>query len=119
MSDVAVAPEVKAPISLSAGASEEIKKIMSTKEMPEDYGLRVGVKGGGCSGMSYVLGFDRMREHDVQFEVEGITVYMDKRHGLYLMGTVIDFHDGLNARGFSFENPNAATTCGCGSSFGA
>jgi len=87
--------------------------------MPEDFHLRVGVRGGGCSGMSYILGFDRIRDHDVEFNVDGIVVYIDKRHGLYLMGTQLDYKDGLDARGFSFENPNATATCGCGSSFSA
>jgi iron-sulfur cluster assembly protein len=109
----------QAPIGISSRAAEEIRKIMTTKEIPEGFSLRVGVRGGGCSGMSYILGFDRMRDHDTSFEIEGITVYMDKRHGLYLMGTVVDYHDGLNARGFTFENPNATKTCGCGSSFAA
>ena len=109
----------KAPVILSAQAAQEVQKIMTTKDIPEGYGLRIGVRGGGCSGMSYVLGFDKMREHDVQFDVEGIPVYIDKRHGLYLMGTTIDYHDGLNARGFTFNNPNATQTCGCGSSFAA
>jgi iron-sulfur cluster assembly protein len=106
-----------APISLSDRAAGEVRKIITTKQIPDGYGLRVGVRGGGCSGMSYLLGFDKQREHDMAYEVDGITVYMDKRHGLYLMGTVIDYHDGLNARGFTFENPNASSTCGCGSSF--
>lgn len=106
-------------IQLSPQAAAEIKQIMTTKQIPDGYALRVGVKGGGCSGMSYILGFDQKRDHDREFEVEGITVYVDKRHGLYLMNTVIDYHDGLNARGFVFENPNATTTCGCGSSFAA
>lgn len=114
------APAVKkAPVELTPRASSEIKHIMATKEIPEGFGLRVGVRGGGCSGMSYILGFDKRREHDLAFEIEDIPVYMDKRHGLYLMGTRIDYHDGLNARGFTFENPNAAATCGCGSSFSA
>lgn len=107
------------PVKLSDRAAQEIKKIMATKDIPEGFSLRVGVRGGGCSGMSYILGFDKMREHDTSFEVDGITVYMDKRHGLYLMGTMIDYHDGLNARGFTFNNPNATKTCGCGSSFAA
>ena len=59
----------------------------------------------------------KKREQDLAFEVDGITVFMDKRHGLYLMGTTIDYHNGLDARGFTFENPNASATCGCGSSF--
>ncbi len=112
--------EVKAtPVRLSERAAQEIKKIMATKEIPEGFSLRVGVRGGGCSGMSYILGFDKMRDYDMAFEVDGIRVYMDKRHGLYLMGTTIDYHDGLNARGFTFNNPNATKTCGCGSSFAA
>ncbi len=116
----ATATEAKAsPVKLSDRAAQEIKKIMSTKEIPEGFSLRVGVRGGGCSGMSYILGFDKMREHDTSFEIDGITVYMDKRHGLYLMGTTVDYHDGLNARGFTFNNPNATKTCGCGSSFAA
>jgi len=109
----------QAPVALTARAASEIRKIMATKEIPEGYGLRMGVRGGGCSGMSYILGFDRRREQDVSFEIEGILVYMDRRHGLYLMGTTVDYHDGLNARGFTFENPNATSTCGCGSSFAA
>jgi iron-sulfur cluster assembly protein len=107
------------PIQFSDSAAKELRKIMQTKKIPDGYGLRVGVRGGGCSGMSYVLGFDKEREHDSHFEIDGISVYMDKRHGLYLMGTTIDYHDGLNARGFTFDNPNASETCGCGSSFAA
>ena len=107
------------PISLSDRAAQEIRKIITTKDIPEGFGLRVGVRGGGCSGMSYILGFDKEREFDIHFELDGIRVYVDKRHGLYLMGTTIDYHDGLNARGFTFSNPNATSTCGCGSSFAA
>ncbi len=92
---------------------------MAAKAIPDGYSLRVGVRGGGCSGMSYILGFDRQREQDLEFEVDGIAVVMDKKHGLYLMGTTLDYHDGLDARGFTFENPNATATCGCGSSFSA
>gem|GEM_PF-285820 len=102
--------EVKAPhapVFLSSRAAEEIRILLETKNVPDGFGLRVGVRGGGCSGMSYILGFDKQREHDVRFEVEGITVLMDKRHGLYMMGTTIDYQDGLNARGFTFDNPNA------------
>lgn len=107
------------PLLISDTAAVEIRKIMDQKSLPEGFGLRVGVKGGGCSGMSYMLGFDRKRDQDLQFNVDGIVVYMDKRHGLYLMGTVIDYQDGLDARGFTFDNPNATQTCGCGSSFAA
>jgi iron-sulfur cluster assembly protein len=107
------------PIQISPNAAREIRKIVNKKNIPDGYGLRVGVKGGGCSGMSYVLGFDKEREKDKVFDIDGITVYMDKRHGLYLMGTTINYHDGLDARGFTFENPNATETCGCGASFAA
>ncbi len=107
----------KAPIALSDRAAEEIHKIIRTKDIREGYGLRVGAEGGGCSGMSYKLGFDKKREYDQEFDIGGITVYMDKRQGMYLMNTTIDYHDGLDARGFTFDNPNASATCGCGSSF--
>ncbi len=100
-------------------AAAEIRRIMAAKEIPDGYALRVGVRGGGCSGMSYILGFDRQREQDLEFEVDGFVVLMDKRHGLYLMGTTLDYLDGLDARGFTFDNPNATATCGCGSSFAA
>lgn len=114
-----IGTDASTPLLISDTAAAEIRNIMEQKNLPEGFGLRVGVKGGGCSGMSYMLGFDRKREQDLQFELDGIVVYMDKRHGLYLMGTVIDYQDGLSARGFTFENPNATQTCGCGSSFAA
>jgi iron-sulfur cluster assembly protein len=79
--------------------------------------LRVGVKGGGCSGMTYVLGFDQKTDNDMTFEVEGITCVMDKAHQIYLYGMLVDWQDGLNNRGFTFKNPNASSTCGCGTSF--
>lgn len=119
MTETAVKTAPKAPIQISPQAAEQIQKILTTKDIPQGYGLRVGVRGGGCSGMSYILGFDKQREYDAEFEIDGITVFIDKRHGLYLMGTTVDYHDGLNARGFTFENPNATKTCGCGSSFAA
>ncbi|MCY4673903.1 MAG: iron-sulfur cluster assembly accessory protein [Bacteroidetes bacterium] len=108
-----------APVTLSPRATEEVQKILTAKTVPEGYGLRVGVRGGGCSGMSYILGFDKLREHDITFDFDGIVLYIDKRQGLYLLGTTIDYHAGLDARGFVFNNPNATQTCGCGSSFAA
>ena len=118
------APSRPSPVRLTERATAEVRRIIANKQIPAHFGLRVGVKGGGCSGMSYVLGFDKAREHDLTFEVDSddgapITVFMDKRQGLYLMGTQVDYHDGLDARGFVFENPNATATCGCGSSFAA
>ncbi len=111
------ATELETPVRLTETAAGEIRKIMAAKPLPEGFALRVGVRGGGCSGMSYMLGFDRKREQDIAFDVDGITIYMDRRHGLYLMGTTVDYQDGLQARGFTFDNPNATSTCGCGSSF--
>lgn len=98
-------------------AANQIRKIKVDENIPEDQFLRVGVKGGGCSGMSYILGFDHKTDFDTMLDREGIQVIVDKRHLIYLGGTVVDFRDGLDARGFTFENPRAATTCGCGSSF--
>jgi iron-sulfur cluster assembly accessory protein len=79
--------------------------------------LRIGVKGGGCSGLSYVLGFDQKKENDNQYDSEGITYVIEKAHELYLAGMEIDWQGGLNSRGFTFRNPNASATCGCGTSF--
>lgn len=98
-------------------AANQIRKIKVDENIPDDQFLRVGVKGGGCSGMSYILGFDHKTDFDTVLDREGIQVIVDKRHLIYLGGTVVDFRDGLDARGFTFENPRAATTCGCGSSF--
>jgi iron-sulfur cluster assembly protein len=108
-----------APISLTPRAIEEVKIIMQEKSVPAEYGLRIGVQGGGCSGMSYLLGFDKKKDNDEVFEIGGVEVLMDKKHGMYVMGMEVDFQDGLNARGFTFSNPQAKSTCGCGSSFSA
>ena len=75
------------------------------------------MKGGGCSGLSYILGFDAKGGDDDVYEIEGVPVIMKKAHGIYLMGMQVAFEDGLNARGFTFTNPNASSTCGCGTSF--
>ena len=106
-----------APVTLTEGAKTEIIKLISQQELGEDYGLRLGVEGGGCAGMNYVLGFDQQKEGDQEFAIDGIRVFMHKAHGLYLAGMQVDFQDGLNARGFTFSNPNASSTCGCGTSF--
>jgi iron-sulfur cluster assembly protein len=109
---------VNAPIKLTQNAINEVKKLIQTQNLDESHGLRIGVEGGGCSGMSYALGFDNYQEGDQIYDIEGIKVYMKKAHLMYLMGTEIDHQDGLNARGFIFNNPNASSTCGCGTSFG-
>ncbi|MBE7170565.1 MAG: iron-sulfur cluster assembly accessory protein [Williamsia sp.] len=104
-----------APVSLTTQAVEEIKRLMDSD--PNSRLLRVGVKGGGCSGMSYVLGFDEKKEGDEEFYIHGIPCIMNGAHAIYLLGMQIDWQDGLNSRGFTFSNPNASKTCGCGSSF--
>ncbi len=107
-----------APVSFTGSAIEEIKRLMNEEGFDTTAYLRVGVKGGGCSGLSYVLGFDQKQEEDDDvYETEGVSFIMNKAHGLYLMGMQIDWQDGLNARGFTFKNPNASKTCGCGTSF--
>ncbi|MBE7179084.1 MAG: iron-sulfur cluster assembly accessory protein [Mucilaginibacter polytrichastri] len=106
-----------APVSFTEGAVKELKKLREQQEITDDLGLRVGVEGGGCAGMNYILGFDQQKDGDQEYDIEGIRVLMHKAHGLYLAGMQIDFQDGLNARGFTFNNPNAASTCGCGTSF--
>ena len=107
-------------ISLTDKAASEVHKIMQANNIPETYGLRVGVKGGGCSGLSYSLGFDgEARDSDKILRKDGIQIFVDPKSLFYLSGTELDFTDGLNGRGFVFNNPNASKTCGCGSSFGA
>jgi len=106
-----------APVSFSAGAVKELKRLMSEPGFDTSKKLRIGVKGGGCTGLSYVLGFDDVQEGDIDFDIEGIPCIMNKNHELYLYGMQITWQDGLNSRGFTFSNPNASSTCGCGSSF--
>lgn len=91
------------PVSISARAAEEIRKIMDTKNIPADYGLRVGVKGGGgCGGASLLIGFDKKKDHDLSYTIADIPVYVDKRHTLYIIGKEVDFHESEDARGFMF-----------------
>ncbi|HEV7333849.1 MAG TPA: iron-sulfur cluster assembly accessory protein [Flavisolibacter sp.] len=107
-----------APVKFTDGAVTEIKRLMQEPGFDASKVLRVGVKGGGCSGLSYVLGFDERGENDNAYELDGIHFVMDRSHELYLAGMEIDWENGLNNRGFTFNNPNASSTCGCGSSFG-
>ena len=115
-----MATETKtAPIALTEKALAEVKNIMQEKNVPAEYGLRIGVQGGGCSGMSYLLGFDKAKDSDEVYNLDGLELIMDKKHAMYVLGMEVDFQDGLNARGFVFSNPQAKSTCGCGSSFSA
>ena len=105
-------------ISLSERAIKEVRRIITEQNLPDATGLRVGVKGGGCSGFSYTLGFDdEIRATDQIKEEDGIKVVCDPKSFLYLNGTVVDFEESLMGRGFKFTNPNASKSCGCGESF--
>ena len=108
---------LQAPVSFTASAKSEIKRLMAVEGFDTAKKLRVGVKGGGCSGMTYVLDFDNPKDNDEIFELDGISFLVDKAHGIYLLGMEIDWEGGLNSRGFTFNNPNASKTCGCGTSF--
>lgn len=105
-------------IQITDRAAAEIRRILDEQNLPETTVLRVGVKGGGCSGFSYTLGFDdRTKDDDQVAEHEGIQVVCDSKSFLYLNDTQVDFEESLMGRGFKFVNPNASNTCGCGESF--
>jgi iron-sulfur cluster assembly protein len=105
-------------VTLSEKAAKEVKRIITDHNLPEGTMLRVGVQGGGCSGLSYSLNFDdSITERDRIIDAHGVKLAVDKKFDPYLDGTVVDFHDGLEKRGFVFNNPNVAQTCCCGSSF--
>ncbi len=110
---------IKSEITITEKARNEIFRIMQSNNIPENYGLRVGVKGGGCSGLTYTLNFDEnTKDGDTIIESENVRLFVDGKSLFYLMGTELDFSDGLNGKGFLFNNPNASKTCGCGDSFG-
>lgn len=103
-------------IQITPKAAEEVKKLIAAEGKPE-IGLRLGVKGGGCSGLSYKLEFSPREEGDTIIDTDGFNVFMDPKSLIYLKGMQLDFQGGLNGKGFVFQNPNAASTCGCGESF--
>ena len=105
-------------ITLSPTAAQEVKRLIEKEQKP-NLGLRLGVKGGGCSGMSYVLAIEEAtpKQYDTVFEQEGIKVVVDAKSHLYLDGTTIDYKNGLTGGGFEFSNPLAKKSCGCGHSF--
>jgi iron-sulfur cluster assembly protein len=104
-------------ISITPKAIEQIKLISHTDNPEGNKGLRLAVTGGGCSGLSYKIEFSDKKERDNVLEFDGVNVFIDPKSLIYLKGIVLDFKDGLNGKGFSFENPNAKNTCGCGESF--
>ena len=105
-------------ITVSENAKNQVLKLIGTEGYPEGSFVRVGVKSGGCSGLSYKLDFDtELKDNDQVFEDNGVKVVVEKKSMLYLVGTTLDFQGGLNGKGFSFVNPNASRTCGCGESF--
>jgi iron-sulfur cluster assembly protein len=91
------------PVNISERAVKEVKSIMETKSIPEGYGLRVGISSTGCAGISYLVGFDKKKETDLVYKKEGITVLVEKKHVMYLVGIELDFYDGDEARGFTFN----------------
>ena len=108
---------INAPVTLTENAVQEIKRLMNEVGFDNNKMLRIGVKGGGCSGMTYVLDFDFKTDKDESFQIEGVHCIIDRSHDLYLAGMQVDWQGGLNSRGFTFINPNASSTCGCGTSF--
>jgi iron-sulfur cluster assembly protein len=108
---------VSLPVSFTDSAVAEVKRLMAEEGFDTSQYLRVGVKGGGCSGMTYILEFDTKEDADDIFDINGVSCIMNKAHSIYLIGMEIDWQGGLNSRGFTFKNPNAGTTCGCGTSF--
>jgi iron-sulfur cluster assembly protein len=111
--------QIDSEITITDKAVKEIKRIMDENKITQEFGLRIGVKGGGCSGLTYTLGFDpETREGDCIIEHEGVKLFVDGKSLFYLSGTQLDFSDGLNGKGFIFNNPNATKSCGCGESFG-
>lgn len=105
-------------IQVSEEAKKRISELRAEEGRDESFNIRVAVKGGGCSGLMYDLDFDnKVSDSDQIFEDKGIKVLVDKKSLLYLLGTTLDYTDGLNGKGFQFVNPNASRTCGCGESF--
>ena len=110
-------PIIKNPINLTEAALTEVKRLMSEPSFEKGKILRIGVKGGGCSGMTYVLDFDTRKENDAMYQKDGVDFMIDNSQSIYLFGMEIEWEGGLNSRGFTFKNPNASSTCGCGTSF--
>ena len=109
--------QAKPSITVTQKAAEAILRIRTEEKIPDTQALRMGVRGGGCSGFTYHLGFEEPQDTDERFDQHGVTVVVDPMSLQYLAGTELDFVDGLNGTGFKFNNPNVSGSCGCGSSF--
>lgn len=105
------------PVTLTERAARQVQKIKREEGLESDLYLRVAVDGGGCSGLSYKLGLDHRSNEDKVFESHGVEIIVAPKHLMYLEGMQVDYPDGLDARGFTFDNPNATENCGCGTSF--
>lgn len=112
-----VKPSNQKPVLLTERAARQVREIKKKESLEEELYLRVAVEGGGCSGLSYKLGFDIKTDEDKVVESQGMEIIINPKHLMYLEGIQIDYPDGLDARGFTFDNPNASESCGCGSSF--
>jgi iron-sulfur cluster assembly protein len=106
-------------INITDSAANEVRRLLTEKESNGEtsLGLRLGIKGGGCSGLSYHLDFDKKADGDTVINEDGFEVYMDRKSTIYLRGIELDHESGLTGKGFVFKNPNATNTCGCGESF--
>jgi len=120
--DAAKTDAPKRGVQLTERAAKEIQRVIEEQKFPADSTwVRIGAKGGGCSGFTYVLDFDQNgpTEFDLTFEQHGVNIVVDKKSEFFMGGTILDFNDGLLDRGFVFQNPQASGTCGCGTSFSA
>jgi iron-sulfur cluster assembly protein len=104
-------------VTLTDAAKEHVKKLLREPEQAGKEGLRLGIKGGGCSGLSYLIEFDTEKEGDTVLEHDGFKVFLDRKSTIYLAGVTLDYKGGLQGKGLVFQNPNATNTCGCGESF--
>lgn len=108
---------IQKPVRLTPSAVNEVKRLMAEDGFDKETFLRIGAKGGGCSGLSYVLAFEKKTDKDVIYDIDGIECIINPAHLIYLSDMEVNWEGGLNSRGFTFENPNATDSCGCGSSF--
>ena len=105
------------PITITDVAAQKVRDLLSDKSEGPEMALRVAVRGGGCSGFQYALAFDQPKDEDHRFDVDGVTVVVDKTSMQFVFGSEVDWVDGLQGAGFSVNNPNVVAACGCGSSF--